>query len=188
MRKIRAMLNATFLPILVGAALSLTGCQMMHDLFPFFGGDDEAGNIDVPPTDDVPEQTWTAPGEGVASPDDWEVVKSVKFPVIYFSYDQCAIGTRERRILDKVAEYLVGKDGYGLIISGHCDERGSKEYNMALGEKRALAVKDYLVSKGIPEARLRTVSHGEEKPAVEGHDEAAYAKNRRAELELAKIK
>jgi peptidoglycan-associated lipoprotein len=112
----------------------------------------------------------------------------VKFPVIYFSYDQCAIGTRERMILDKVAEYMAGKDGYGLIISGHCDERGSKEYNMALGEKRALAVKDYLVSKGISEDRLKTVSYGEERPAVEGHDEAAYAKNRRAELELAKIK
>jgi peptidoglycan-associated lipoprotein len=87
-----------------------------------------------------------------------------------------------------VADYMSGKDGYGLIVSGHCDERGSKEYNMALGEKRALAVKDYLVAKGVSPERVRTVSYGEEKPAMDGHDESTFSKNRRAELELARMK
>ena len=187
MRKVFEMLKPAFLLLIAVSALSLTGCQMIHDLFPFFGGGEDAVNIDVPPSD-MPDDNWTGPGEGVASPDEWEVVKSVKFPVIYFSYDQCSIGTREQRVLDRVAEYLVGKDGYGLIISGHCDERGSKEYNMALGEKRALAVKDYLISKGIAGERLKTVSYGEERPAIEGKEESVYAKNRRAELELAKMK
>ena len=181
--------KVVYLPILVMSVLMLSGCQMMSDLFPFFGGGGEdAGAIDVPQDPELPDRTWTAPGEGVATPDEWEVVKSVKFPVIYFSYDKCALGDSEKLVLDKVAKYLAGKTGYGLVISGHCDERGAKEYNRALGEKRALAVKDYLVSKGVDATRLRTVSYGEEMPAVEGHDEATYSKNRRAELALAKMR
>ncbi len=181
--------KVVYFSLLLTSAMLLSGCQMMSDLFPFLGGGGEdAGAIDVPSDPELPDASWTEPGEGVASPDEWEVVKSVKFPVIYFSYDQCSLGDSEKRVLDQVAGYLSGKAGYGLVISGHCDERGSNEYNRALGEKRALAVKDYLVSHGVVPERLRTVSYGEETPAVEGHNEAAYAKNRRAELALAKMR
>jgi peptidoglycan-associated lipoprotein len=189
MRKLVAGLRTAFLPLLAVLALSLTGCQMMHDLFPFFGGGEGEGEQPIGvPVSDMPEEQWTGPGESVSAPGEWDVVTSVKFPVVYFSYDKCALGTREQRILDQVADYMSGKDGYGLIVSGHCDERGSKEYNMALGEKRALAVKDYLVAKGVSPERVRTVSYGEEKPAMDGHDESTFSKNRRAELELARMK
>ncbi len=74
--------------------------------------------------------------------------------------------------------------GAKLLIEGHCDERGTAEYNMALGERRATAVKNYLVSLGVPKAALSTVSFGKEKPLDPGHDEEAWAKNRRAHFVL----
>jgi len=68
------------------------------------------------------------------------------------------------------------------VVEGHCDERGTQEYNMALGERRALAVRDYLINLGVPGQNLLTISYGEERPVDPGHNEAAWAKNRRAEF------
>ena len=100
---------------------------------------------------------------------------------VHFDFDQYVLTTEARDILKQDADYLTGK-GVRVQIEGHCDERGSDEYNLALGEKRALAVKNYLVSLGVPADRMSIISYGEEIPLVMGHDEQAWAQNRRAEF------
>ena len=190
MKKLRfIMLAFLFIaPLFMG-----TGCQVVKDMFGMGAPEDEEA-IQVPPnvnvTEDpsMPDKDWTEPGEGVGErPGEWKKL-AFKLPVIHFSYDKFTLGARERNILDQVAEYMTKNPGLGIIVEGNCDDRGSNEYNRALGERRALAVKDYLVSKGISEDRIQTISYGEERPAVKGAGESVWTKNRRAELVLAKMK
>jgi peptidoglycan-associated lipoprotein len=103
---------------------------------------------------------------------------------VYFSFDEYALSSDAQSNLNKMAEHLKGQKSAVLQIEGHCDERGSTEYNLALGERRAQSVKNYLTQLGVEAARVPTISYGEERPAVEGHDEAAWAKNRRAQFSL----
>jgi len=100
--------------------------------------------------------------------------------VVYYEYDSAELSTDARASLDTNAAMLKKYSTWMITIEGHCDERGTAEYNLALGERRAVAAQAYLVSLGIPAERLRTVSYGKEFPFDPGHDEAAYAKNRRA--------
>lgn len=166
-----------------------TGCRMMSDLFGFGGGDQKDPNSIAAPVDDLPDDAWTAPGEGVApSSDEWTRRTDISFPSIYFSYDKFLLGTREKSILNQVADYMKKHETLGLIVEGNCDERGSEEYNRSLGERRALAVKGYLISAGIAKERVKTLSYGEERPAVKGTTEAAFRKNRRADLVPANMK
>jgi len=118
--------------------------------------------------------------------DGWMRLPDIKLPIIYFAFDKSDIGTSERPKLDATAKFLQEKADLCLIIEGNCDERGSEEYNRALGERRAIAIKDYLQAKGISADRMRTISYGEDKPAVEGHTPEAWAKNRRGDLVAAK--
>jgi len=101
---------------------------------------------------------------------------------IYFDFDQYVLTPQARDILAANAAYLKANAGVKARIEGHCDERGSDEYNLALGERRALAAKNYLVSLGIAADRLDIISYGEEMPLDPGHNEEAWAKNRRAEF------
>lgn len=105
---------------------------------------------------------------------------------IYFNFDSADLSEESRSTLSKNAEYLSKQSSVKVQIEGHCDERGSDDYNIALGERRAKAAKDYLVNLGIGSDRLATISYGEEKPVDQGHDDAAWAKNRRAEFVIAK--
>jgi len=99
---------------------------------------------------------------------------------VFFELDSSDLSTEGQRILDGNAAVLKQHATWTITIEGHCDERGSAEYNLALGERRALSARAYLVSLGLPADRLRTVSYGKEFPFDPGHDESAYAKNRRA--------
>ncbi|MEW5851193.1 MAG: OmpA family protein [Myxococcota bacterium] len=101
---------------------------------------------------------------------------------VYFAFNEAGLTDETRDMLNKVAACLRSKPGQKFIIQGHADERGSTEYNLALGERRALAIKQFLVDLGVGAERMRVVSLGEERPLDEGHDEAAWAKNRRGEL------
>jgi peptidoglycan-associated lipoprotein len=102
---------------------------------------------------------------------------------VYFDTDQAVLRADARASLEARAETIRQHPELGVItVQGHCDERGSDEYNLALGERRAAAVKRYLVDLGVPESRLETVSYGESQPAVPGHDEKAWRYNRRSEL------
>ena len=101
---------------------------------------------------------------------------------VYFDFDQAVLKPRDLRVLERHAEFLRGNRSRTLTIEGHCDERGTREYNLALGERRANAVQDFLTSAGVRSSQLETVSYGEERPVDVGHDESAWSKNRRAEL------
>jgi len=105
---------------------------------------------------------------------------------IYFAFDSFALTEQSRETLYKNAEQIIKKSTAKYTVEGHCDERGSDEYNLALGEKRAKSAYNYLITLGVPAERLSTVSFGEERPADPGHDEEAWAKNRRAEFSIAK--
>jgi peptidoglycan-associated lipoprotein len=103
---------------------------------------------------------------------------------IYFDYDRADITDDSRAKLDAKVPVLAANPGMRIRIAGHTDARGSDEYNLALGQRRASAAKRYLTQQGIDGARIDVVSFGEERPAAQGADEAAYAENRRAEFEI----
>jgi len=113
-------------------------------------------------------------------------VQAFESEPIYFDFDRSEIKPEYRPMLEKKAAWLKARPEYRLRIEGHCDERGTAEYNVALGEKRAASVMDYLVAVGVPPRRVSTISYGEERPAVRGQDESAWAGNRRAEFRLLK--
>ncbi|MDD5168746.1 MAG: peptidoglycan-associated lipoprotein Pal [Syntrophales bacterium] len=98
---------------------------------------------------------------------------------IHFDFDKYVIASKDRAVLDKIAAWLKQSTPKMMTIEGHCDERGTTEYNLALGEKRAVEAKKYLVSLGVSAKILNTISYGEERPLDPGHNEEAWAKNRR---------
>ena len=104
--------------------------------------------------------------------------------VVYFEFDKADVRSDMRTVLQRNAEWLRRHPRVKVSVEGNCDERGTEEYNMALGQRRAEAVKSYLVSLGIASNRLSTISYGEERPADPGHDESAWAKNRRVEFSI----
>ncbi len=106
---------------------------------------------------------------------------------VYFDFDKSDLRQDARDALSKNAEALLKQVADAKVkIAGHCDERGSDEYNLALGDRRAKSVAKYLQTLGVKADRITTISFGKEKPAVDGHDEAAWSKNRRAEFEIIK--
>ena len=104
---------------------------------------------------------------------------------VYFAYDSSTLAAGEDAKVAAVAAYLQGKPGTFVLVEGHCDERGSNEYNMGLGERRALAIRESLVTQGIGASFIVTQSYGEEKPAAMGHDESSYSQNRRGDFKFA---
>jgi peptidoglycan-associated lipoprotein len=104
----------------------------------------------------------------------------------FYNYDEATLDDAAQAALTASATWLKGREGaaYSLLVEGHCDERGTEQYNLALGDKRANSAKDYLVTLGVDAGRIRTVSYGEERPFEEGHNDASWAQNRRAHLVL----
>jgi peptidoglycan-associated lipoprotein len=98
---------------------------------------------------------------------------------VWFAYDKSVVTGEGRKILERQADWLKKYPNVTVTVEGHCDERGTREYNLALGERRATAVKNVLVALGIPANRMTTISYGKERPAVVGSNEAAWAQNRR---------
>lgn len=99
---------------------------------------------------------------------------------VYFAFDSAALDPRAQQTLSRQAAFLKVNPSIKITVEGHCDERGTREYNLALGERRASASRDFLLAQGIDAARVRIVSYGKERPVVEGSNEAAWAKNRRS--------
>jgi peptidoglycan-associated lipoprotein len=102
--------------------------------------------------------------------------------MVHFAYDSSVVRDSERPKVAAVADYLKSNTGDAVRVEGHCDERGTEEYNRALGERRALAVREELVRLGIEPGRVDTISYGKDRPLNPGHDEAAWRQNRRAEF------
>lgn len=113
-----------------------------------------------------------------------EAARAALTAKILFDYDQADIRADQRAVLDAKIPVLRANPAVRILISGHADERGSDEYNIALGQARAAAARRYLTDNGIDPARIQITSYGEERPAAQGTDEAAYAQNRRAEFEI----
>ncbi len=99
---------------------------------------------------------------------------------VFFAFDSSELTAEARASLEKQAAWMKKFGGVRVTVEGHCDERGTREYNLALGERRANAAKDYLVALGINPARVKTISYGKERPAALGHNETAWAQNRRS--------
>ena len=101
---------------------------------------------------------------------------------VYFAFDESRLDAAARGILDANAAWLKANPGLRIVIEGNCDERGSREYNLALGQRRADSVRSYLESQGVAANRIDTVSFGEERPVCKGSGEACWAQNRRADI------
>ncbi len=101
---------------------------------------------------------------------------------IYFGFDRYDLSPEARAVLDRKAQLIRSKPELKVLVEGHCDERGTQEYNLALGERRAMAAAKYLAMLGVGPTQLETVSYGEERPAVLGSNENAWAQNRRCEF------
>ena len=103
---------------------------------------------------------------------------------VYFGFDDSTLTKKAREILAEKVVWLRNNPDVDVVIEGHCDERGTKEYNMALGQRRAQSIKNYLVNAGIDPSRLETISYGEERPVDSRHNEMAWAKNRRGHFRI----
>jgi peptidoglycan-associated lipoprotein len=136
------------------------------------------------PPEPVAEPTIVPPepirDERIASASLDDLNRNSPLKPAFFDYDSSELSEEAQRALNENASLLKQYTSWTVTIEGHCDERGTPEYNLALGERRAVAARAYLVSLGIAADRLRTVSYGKEFPFAPGHDESAYAKNRRA--------
>jgi peptidoglycan-associated lipoprotein len=133
----------------------------------------------VPDTTPVPKEPPISE-DPIGAADLDTINKNSPFQPVFFALDSYEVDASSQAALNANAAILKKYPGWVITIEGHCDERGTAEYNLALGEKRALSAKTYLVSLGIPADRLRTVSYGKEFPFDPGHDENAWSKNRRA--------
>ena len=162
------------------AALVLAGCQ-------------STGEAEVAPEPEVQAPVEPAPAAPpMVTPAPRPVTNDEGFPldasgrpigyVFYFEFDRTELKPRARALLAEHAEYLKENGSVRITIQGHADERGTREYNMALGERRANAVRDYMVVNGVPSHRIETVSYGEERPLAYGSGEANWSQNRRVEL------
>ncbi|WP_394270882.1 peptidoglycan-associated lipoprotein Pal [Qipengyuania sp.] len=134
-------------------------------------------------TDDAGTNTGTLPQDGIGAPGSQSHFESnvgQMNTVVYFDTDQYNIDAEDTAKLQRQAQYFQQYGNVTFTVEGHADERGTREYNLALGERRANAAKNYLVSLGIPESRIRTISYGKERPVALGSDEGSWAQNRRA--------
>jgi len=140
---------------------------------------------DPVPTDPVPEVAPEYTPEPVAAPESTPETAAVAatFPIVYFEYDSSTLSQAAQTELGAIADQLLQGGSVNIQIEGHCDERGSNEYNMALGHRRAEAVKRFFTGRGVSASQVSTISYGEERPAIQGSSEDAWSQNRRAEFQ-----
>lgn len=147
------------------------------------GPDEPVEEIPVDTTTVAPEDTATPPPPPPPPPPP-KKLKEEQLQTVYFDFDKFELRSDAKRMLDGNYELLKEFPDVIVQIEGHCDERGTVEYNLSLGEQRAKACQTYLISLGIAPERLTTISYGEERPVDPGHNEEAWAKNRRAEFRI----
>ncbi len=140
-------------------------------------GADEMEQIDARARSQGVDDTASFQGSPLDDP-----TSDLSVRVIYFDYDSSAVKEEFRTVIEAHANYLATNTSTAITLEGHADERGSREYNLALAERRALSVRRQMVLLGASAAQIRTVSYGEERPVEEGHDERSYAVNRRVEI------
>jgi len=161
-------MNRLALPLLVATAtLALTACAKKPPK-----------ELPPPPMDTQAPQAPAPAGPAPGSQADF--VASITSDTIHFDTDKSDIDDQDKQILQSQAQWLAKYPGKLITIEGHCDERGTREYNLALGERRANATKNFLAGLGVDPARMSTMSYGKERPIAMGSDEQSWAQNRRA--------
>jgi peptidoglycan-associated lipoprotein len=151
----------------VGVLFLLAACSSSQETAPGAGGPGGPGGAGA-----------GAGGVGSYAPGSQQDLAATAGDRVFFAFDRSDISSEARQILTRQADWLRRYPSVAVTIEGHCDERGTREYNLALGERRAQAVKNVLVALGIPASRISTISYGKERPIVVGSDEAAWAQNR----------
>ncbi len=167
--------------VLIGSALLLSACANSNT------NTGELDNTPTEPTVTEPQEPVTAkPTEAVDSESMMEdqgtqssLDAAADASLVYFGYDRYDLSSDARASLQAQATWLKAHGGVRITVEGHCDERGTREYNLALGDRRANSVKNYLVALGVDPSRIHTVSYGKERPAVTGSGESSWSKNRR---------
>jgi peptidoglycan-associated lipoprotein len=170
-------MRITQLMLIVMSALALAGCPKKQTTLPDASNPQETTNADTSRTTDS-----DVSGRPTDANEQAKQAAIQAGTIIYFDYDRAEIKAEFVPIVTAHAKYLNSAGTNKIRLEGHSDERGSREYNIGLGERRAQAVRRALMLQGVTEAQITTVSYGEERPAVQGSDESAYAKNRRVEL------
>ena len=166
----------------MGLAVATTGCK--YDKAGKGAGDGAGTGSDINAQDiSGDEGSISGASEGKFE-DLYTRCTDVDFAPVYFGFDSTVVPQGELGKIDAVTKHLTDKTDRVVVVEGNCDERGSSEYNMTLGENRAIIIRNYLVQSGIAADRIQTRSYGSEKPAVDGHDESAWAKNRRGEFAI----
>jgi peptidoglycan-associated lipoprotein len=162
--------------MMLALVLSVTACAHKDKTS---SGDFSSTEMGTPPGNGVGgEGISTNPnGPAPGTQQDWVVNVGDR---VFFDYDQYTLSPEAQHTLELQAEWLKKYPAVNITVSGHCDERGTREYNLALGDRRANAVKSHLVSLGIDASRINTISYGKERPAVLGSNPQAWAQNRRA--------
>ena len=170
----------------LAAALCMAGCRYDKAGKGSAGGDAAGSAQDISTLDDasaMQQGTIGSASEGKFE-DLYTRCTDVNFEPVYFGFDSTVVPQGELGKIDAVAQHLSSNADRVVVVEGNCDERGSNEYNMSLGENRAIIVRNYLVQSGIAADRIQTRSYGEEKPAVIGQDESAWSQNRRGEFAI----
>ena len=163
-------------------AVVTAGCK--YDKAGKGGAGDSASGSDIN-GQDISSQEGSISGASEGKFEDlYTRCTDVNFAPVYFGFDSTVVPQGELGKIDAVAQHLTAKTDRVVVVEGNCDERGSSEYNMSLGENRAIIIRNYLVQNGIAADRIQTRSYGAEKPAVDGHDESAWSKNRRGEFAI----
>jgi peptidoglycan-associated lipoprotein len=134
------------------------------------------------PTKTEVKSADTTSGESTGNKPPVEIEPSSKFSAIYFDFDKYNLRDDAKADLKKNVDVMKQDQNLKVTVEGHCDERGTVEYNLALGERRAKSARDYMVNMGVKTNRVSTISYGKERPVALGHDEDAWAKNRRDEF------
>jgi len=159
------------------AAVGLTGCSSKKKVAPVTPAPVATTTRPEPQRPAAPSVTPSAPAQR-----EDEVPRDLAFATVYFDYDQSSIRQDQQSALEQNAQLLNRYKTVTVRLEGHCDERGTEEYNMALGQRRADAVQEYLTRYGITGTRISTVSYGEMRPAASGQMESSWSKNRRCEI------
>ena len=169
--------------VVLAAALCMAGCKYDKAAKGGVPGDGKANASDIFTSADINANEGSLDSLSEAKFDDlYAKCTDVDFAVVYFGFDSTVIPQGELGKVDLVAEHLKAKSERVVVVEGNCDERGSNEYNLSLGDDRAIIISNYLASNGIARNRMETVSRGETNPAVEGHGESSWSQNRRGEF------
>ena len=172
--------------MVVGVSITMTGCSKKKPAPP---ATEPSAPVERPTEEVTPPPSTPAPVDPTPDPLSGELVEANKYAVeqgllghVYFDFDKYDLKPEARERLAKNAEFMRSNPQFTFTIEGHCDDRGTNDYNVALGDRRANTTQDYLVSLGVPASKIRLISYGEEQPVCHDSNESCWARNRRAKF------